>query len=143
MTIRPRPAQSITPEYAGLPEFSLENVTVANARVDKFEITFPNHEIEFSTIGQFRQYVADMAIPDSLFSVYNPASGASQSLGIQFRAGRVFTGKRIHFRRIYAHENRKAFTVKLQCNFSRFAANCGADNMRQLPAVDWDDFREI
>jgi hypothetical protein len=43
-------------------------------------------------------------IPAALFSVYNPGAGVSrpvQAEGLQFRAGKVFRGKRIYFKPIY------------------------------------------
>lgn len=144
MAIRPYSQRTTIPEYAGLPVFAVENVTIANARIDKFEIVFPRHQIEYSNVERFREYLREVALEDSLFSLYNPSpnvSRATRAEGLQFRAGRVFGGKRIYFKPIYG-SNRRRFTIKLQCNFSRFAANNDIETMEQLPPMDWDDYEE-
>jgi len=129
-----------TPEYEGLPEFTVGNVTVANARVDKFEMVFPRHQIEYQNIERFREYLGELSEPGSLFGVYNPGIGITRPINaeaLQFRAGRVFTGKLISFRGIYNQPDRRRFTIKLIFNFSRFAANNTATAMQHLPAVSW------
>jgi hypothetical protein len=136
--------RTITPEYIGLPEFDVANVTIDNARVDKFEIVFPNHQIEYRNIDKFREYLQSMVLPSGLFSLYNPkpnAARAVRSEGLQFRAGRVFTGKRIYFK-LTSAANRRRFAIKLQLNLSRFAANNDLETLTHLPAVDWDEYDE-
>lgn len=114
MSIRRR----VLPESYGLPVFDVDapiaNVCKNNARVDKFEVRFPNNSISYPSpdaLHGFRERLAEKPAFEPLRNNYS---------GVRFSKHVLLSGKRIFFTPRNSGRGRCTLDIVVSANFNRF-----------------------
>lgn len=125
MTILPRLTHT---EYHFLPEFSLENITAENARIDKTEIHFPLQTMLARSAEELNIYIGNITADNEMLF-----RRSYRGAGIESRKPKYWlltippTGMRNSLNNNCTHR----FTIKLDINFSRFYQS-NADRIQNI-----------